>query len=147
MNKEKENRLKNENILNDPKFSSLDLNSENPIKDPNRYEDKNIERIKNLDSDYFSNKATTLHKSNVVKERIIEEKNETISFKNSVNMSLNDGNNGIVSSNKLETNENQNPSSSIIMKKIILLEPEIKTKKDDASLKSLDISNDSKNKN
>ena len=96
-----------------------------------------------MDSHYFDNKAYTLHKSNVIKERIIEEKKETASLRNGGNISLNDGNKGYISSNKLETKENQIQGSSIVMKKIVLLEPESKTKKDDNSIKSLDMSNDS----
>lgn len=122
----------------------MNLYSENQKNDLIRNEDKKLEIMINLDSDYFDNKANTLHKSNIIKEMIIEEKKEIVSLKNSVNISSNNGNNGVVSSKRLETNENQNPSSSIVMRKIVLLEPEMKTKKDDNSIKSLDISNDSK---
>lgn len=58
-------------------------------------------------------------------------------------MSINNDNNPNILQGKNEPNQHQNPSSSIVMKKIVLLEPEIKIKKDDSSMKSLDISNDS----
>jgi hypothetical protein len=111
--------------------------------DLNRNDDKNFDKIKNLDSDYFDNKANKLQKSNIIKDRIIEEKNEYVSLKNSVNINQNKGINANISLKKLETNENQNQGSSIVMKRIVLLEPEHKIKKDDNSHKSLDMSNDS----
>jgi hypothetical protein len=65
---------------------------------------------------------------------VCEDKKETMSFKNSVNMSLNST---IVANNYDGFGQN----SQIVMKKIVLLEPEIKKKKDESSMKSHDISN------
>jgi len=128
--------LKNDNILNEAKLTNLNFNKEIPVN-----EDTILDRITNLDSEYFDNKASSLHKSNLIKETINEEKKETVSLRSAVNISFNNGKNGIASSSRLETNENQNQSSSVVMRKIVLLEPEIKTKKDE---NSLDMSNDSK---
>ncbi len=128
--------MKNDNILNEAKLTNLNFNKEIPVN-----EDTILDRITNLDSEYFDNKASSLHKSNLIKETINEEKKETVSLRSAVNISFNNGKNGIASSSRLETNENQNQSSSVVMRKIVLLEPEIKTKKDE---NSLDMSNDSK---
>jgi len=107
---------------------------------------------KNLDSDYLNNQANTItNKNSNYNERIhLDEKRESINNKHNARISLNSefSNNNCINQSGIKqdiSNNNNNQIESLTMKKIVLLEPEIKIKKDEGSIKSFEINDSIKN--
>jgi len=124
-------------------------------------EDRINEKVNNLDSEFFNNQATKIinYKNSIKSEKtfsIFEERKESLSLALNDNISTNITSD--VNNKMLVINQNQNiekkientstddgiNGSFLNMKKIILLEPEFKKKKDEVSMKSFDISEKSK---
>jgi len=135
--KEKDKKIISDNIINEANISNLNLNSETKIIERNITDNKLLDKIKNLDSDFLKNQAyNILNKEKLLAEKKGEENLDNINFFDNNNFSNNKYNNN---SNYYEnSNENADSGSSLLMKKIVLLEPETKIKKDD----SADISNE-----
>lgn len=109
-------------------------------------EDRNIDKLNRLDPNYFNSQTNIMNlSSNYLADRIQDDKKEIINFKNNMIMNINQNYNN-PSTNFVESenvqNNNQNPP--IVMRKIILLDPEVKNKKDENSNLSMNLSNNCK---